>query len=48
MTHRYELIGLSIILAFLLLAAIAGFFLRPDSRTLELVPPSCCGAPVLA
>ena len=48
MTQRYELIGLLIILAILLLAGIAGFFLPAAGRTPELVPPSCCSAPVLA
>jgi hypothetical protein len=48
MTHRYELIGLSIILALVILASIAGFFLPADGRTPELAPPSRCSAPFLA
>jgi hypothetical protein len=45
MTHRYQLIS-SVILAFLSLVGIAGFF-RDNSRTPELVPPSRCSALVL-
>jgi hypothetical protein len=48
MTQRYELICLSIILALLVLAAIAGFFLPPDSRTPELIAPSHTSLQVLA
>jgi hypothetical protein len=42
------LICLSIILALLLLAGLAGFLLPSDSRTPELVAPSRCSLPVLA
>jgi hypothetical protein len=48
MTHRHELICLSIILALLLLAGLAGFLLPSDGRTPELVAPSRCSLPVLA
>jgi hypothetical protein len=44
----YELICVSVIVAILVLAAITGFFLPPDSRTPELMAPSYCSLPVLA
>jgi hypothetical protein len=48
MTQRHQLICAPIILALLLLAGIAGFFLPTNSRTSEPVPQSSCSAPVLA